>query len=407
MCVQKILTEFCSNASYIARLKLRAGLSHEHRHLSSILHEIAALDDDSTLDNSTPLHDAALRQIDSTLREVLASNQQNIDSVDGLGFTALHWSVIREDIPHVKTLLKAGADMNATTTVHKWSPLHLACMKSSLEITTALIEAGAELEREDHKGQTPLHHVPIGDPDLVGLLLSHGADAKHEDYQGNTVLHSLASLKQGERRGGESIRKLIQHGADGGRANARGETPYMLMAMHNNACLLYNLCVVEMASFGRPFPMYNWNILHYAAYYWDISSLLNVSWDDWEVDGFEEFPGFDPDAPDENGRTALDALEYRMFVPDDERMAGVYRPTREEVEAFLWLLRNFRETNWKAGKYLETEQKFRDDGSLERMETWLKTQFVHAGLTSAQDYRRYNTSLWQVADPWWRETTTP
>lgn len=371
----------------------------------SVLAAIADLDHNSSLVNSTSLHDAALQSTTSLgIRKVLATSTENINAFDGLGFTALHWSVMRENLAQVQVLLKAGADCNLSTTVQKWSPLHLACMRSSSDISTRLLEAGAKLELEDFKGQTPLHCIPIRDAALVNILLNHGADAKHVDYQGNTVLHNMAGRRppylprtrrnDAPRDGVSTINMLMGHGAGMDIRNTRGGTPTMLLAMHNTSVLGLPDAPGIM-SYKEPFPDCGWNIMHYAAYYWDEHALAQLNF--YEATVFFGPPEFDPDAADQRGRTPLEAFEYRMFVTeaDETRMAGVFRPTREEVRLFVSLLRDCRIGNWEDGCYLETKQRFLEDGSQEKMEAWLQQQ-----LETAAEYR---SELWQETDSWWRD----
>lgn len=396
---------FSSDASYIARLKLKVGIDYEQRHVWSLLRDIADLNWNSSLDRSTILHETALHCTNLSLREVLAKNARNINEVDGLGFTALHWSVMRVDLPSVKALLKAGADVNAPTIVQNWSALHLACMQSSLEISTAIIEAGAHLEHEDHDGKTPLHYVPIRRLALVELLLARGAEAKHEDYHGNSVLHSMAWRKppylplarrpdQMEvRRGRETIGTLARRGVDLDAENARGETPLMMLAMRNTGVFGEPFSLGYISFADLRFPQTGWNVLHYAAYYWDLHSLMQLGFGEATI--FYGPPGFDPDTRDQHGLTPLDALEYRMFATDEERPAGVFRPTREEVQQFVALLQDCRESNWEEGCYLETKQRFLADGSQDKMDAWVKQQW---GATSA-----YRSVLWQDTDVWWRD----
>lgn len=399
------LTGSSSNASYIAKLKMKAGIDYEQRHVWSILQDIADLDQNSTLNHSTILHDAALQYTDMTLREVLSKGAANIDDVDGLGFTALHWSAMREDLPSVKVLLKTGADVNVPTAIQKWSALHLACMRSSCDISAALIEAGARLDHEDHKGQTPFHYVPFKNSDLVKLLLDHGADAKHEDYHGSSVLHNMARRKppyqprtrrrEEPQKGVDTMSYFHSRAIKMDIRNARGETPTMLLAM-NNTSVLSEMFAVDLLSFKEPFPDSDWNILHYAAYYWDYHSLARLSFED---EPYQGPPMFDPDAPDHEGIAPLEALEYRMFVPEEEREPGVYRPTRREVKKFVAKLRDCRHANWNGGYYLDTKQRFLEDGSHEKMEAWLAAQDE---LTTEDELQ-----LWQNTDPWWRDIKRP
>lgn len=395
-----------SNASYTARLKLAVGTRSEQRHVWSILQEIAGLDQNPSLDRSTTVHDVLLYLKDLTLREVLRKGAGNINDFDGLDFTALHWSVMRLDLPKVKVLLKAGANVNITTVAQKWSALHLACMQSSPEISAALIEARAELDQEDHRSQTPFHYIPITTESLIDLLLAHGADAKHEDYYGNSVLHTMAWRKFPhpprkiceEQDGMGTINKLVSLGVGLNVENASGKTPFTLLAMRN-VSVLYRTDEGSLPLGDFICPYSGRNLLHYAAYYWDDRSANKVV--QGEADSIFGAVEFDADAPDLNGLTQLDAFEYGMFVTDDERAAGVFRPTRKEVCMFVLRLVECREASWEYGVYLATKQQLLEDGTHEKMKAWLEQ-------VGRLNWRfLYDSSLWQVTDPCWRNITQP
>lgn len=391
----------------MARLRLKVGIEYEQRNAYSLLQDIADLEQNPGLDRSTVLHDTALRLTNKTLRDVFISGTGSINDFDGLGFTALHWSVMREDMPHVKALLKAGADVNMQTVIQKWSPLHLACMRSSREVSAALLESGAKLELEDYKGRTPLHYIPIRNPKLANLLLSRGADPKHEDDRGDSVLHNMAcgelpfisyTRRHDEYRKNmarDTLMAFYDRGVKMDTRNSHGETPTMLLAIRN-ASIMGHLFEHDLLSFKEPFPLLGWSIMHYAAYYWDYRSIARLY---FESEPYGPPPEFDPDAPDHQGITPLDALEYRMFVPDEQREPGVYKPTRKEVTRFVALLSNCRRVNWSEGYYLETKKRFLEDGSRERMEEWLTMQNAQSD--------QHQSQLWQETDPWWRNLEPP
>ncbi len=59
------------------------------------------------------------------------------------------------DVSKVKSLLARGADPN-----HPWYyPLRTACRNGNLKIVKALVEAGADTERWDHRGRSPVHYA--------------------------------------------------------------------------------------------------------------------------------------------------------------------------------------------------------------------------------------------------------
>ena len=61
-----------------------------------------------------------------------------------------------KDIPFVKTLLSVGAQINAQNPDHTCTPLLNACLAGSFELVKLLVEAGADVNYQNIKGDSPL-----------------------------------------------------------------------------------------------------------------------------------------------------------------------------------------------------------------------------------------------------------
>ena len=64
-------------------------------------------------------------------------------------------AVHRDDTDKVKTLLESGANPNHS--VEDAPPLHTACGNGNIEIVRALVTRGADVDKCDQQGWTPLH----------------------------------------------------------------------------------------------------------------------------------------------------------------------------------------------------------------------------------------------------------
>ena len=147
-------------------------------------------------------------KIDEVKRLIkLYGEELDIDytSNDGYKFTPLLASVSIHDIDMVNVLLDAGADPNCTDNKHdRYSPLHWAASvqghdyaslsigqtKERIEIVTALLEAGANVNAVTvvHK-MTPLAFaVSNGFDKITQILLSYDADTTIKPYDGRAVL---------------------------------------------------------------------------------------------------------------------------------------------------------------------------------------------------------------------------
>jgi ankyrin repeat protein len=75
-------------------------------------------------------------------------------------------------------------------------PIHVACIRGSLDDLIALIEGGAEVNAAGDLGYTPLHIAGSrGFLDIVRVLLRHGADVTAKNEFGQTPI-DLARLSE-------------------------------------------------------------------------------------------------------------------------------------------------------------------------------------------------------------------
>jgi ankyrin repeat protein len=89
----------------------------------------------------------------------------------------------------VELLLRYGADVNWPSGPGLSTPLHMTARRDNVSLAEVLLNAGAEIDRKDSKGETPLRRaVNCGQEGMVILLLSRGADPLSQDKQGRTPL---------------------------------------------------------------------------------------------------------------------------------------------------------------------------------------------------------------------------
>ncbi len=63
-----------------------------------------------------------------------------------------------------------------------------------LVLTEALLEAGADPNHANKKGDTPMHKVRPVAEDVVAKLISHGADPEVKNHLGKTPGYSTARI---------------------------------------------------------------------------------------------------------------------------------------------------------------------------------------------------------------------
>ena len=120
-------------------------------------------------------------------------------------------------------LLDRGAEVNKPDT-DGFTPLHEAAIRGQLEVVQFLIERGAKFDTTatgHWSGKTPLHSAAReGKKDVVQLLLDRGAGINKPDTDGFTPLHEAAICGHTE-----VVQFLIERGAE--LKGKSGREPYM------------------------------------------------------------------------------------------------------------------------------------------------------------------------------------
>jgi truncated hemoglobin YjbI len=105
----------------------------------------------------------------------------------------------------LELLMGHGATANQVTGSGGMTPLHMSARRGTTRIAEALLDAGAEIEARDKKGETPLRRAVNCDRErMVCLLLRRGANPRSTDKKGKTPLDAARS---------ENVRKLLALGS--------------------------------------------------------------------------------------------------------------------------------------------------------------------------------------------------
>src|SRR5947209_7667846 len=134
----------------------------------------------SAASTDTPRNDARLSlaamQGDSDGVGALLKEKADVNAAQGDGTTALHWAAFRDDLEMAQLLIKAGADVRATTRLGELTPLSMACKNGSAKMIQLLLNAGADVNSRDTHGTTPLMLAAAsGSTEAVAVLLDHRA----------------------------------------------------------------------------------------------------------------------------------------------------------------------------------------------------------------------------------------
>lgn len=131
----------------------------------------------------------------------------------------------RGNLPFVRALLAAGVPLDATNDVH-YTPLMAAAFSYRVEVVLFLLQAGADVQRRDVHGRTPLH-CATGSPssaadqqcECVRLLIKRGAVIDALNESGDTPLMGAAWFGCLS-----SVALLLKHGASASIRDDRGHT---------------------------------------------------------------------------------------------------------------------------------------------------------------------------------------
>ena len=141
--------------------------------------------------NFTGMHIAAWFRLEKILRKLLQRSEYDPNHEDSDGRTALSVAAGTGQEDSVRFLLDTGLfNVNAGHGTRAGTALHVACSYSRLPVVRSLLEAGANVEARTERGWTALHVVAkLGDVSMILLLLSYGSCATAQSNSEATPLY--------------------------------------------------------------------------------------------------------------------------------------------------------------------------------------------------------------------------
>jgi quinoprotein dehydrogenase-associated probable ABC transporter substrate-binding protein len=147
------------------------------------------------------------------LATMLLAHGAKLDAVEHEGLTALAIAVQNAKTKTAQVLLDAGADVNAPVAKGGYTPLMLASIAGSQELSSSLIQRGAKVNAANPGGVTALMIAVAGNrAGIVTLLLKSGADVNARSEDGRTAL----SIAEGNNS--DAIIKILQEAVQNGAA---------------------------------------------------------------------------------------------------------------------------------------------------------------------------------------------
>ena len=137
-----------------------------------------------------------------------------------MGLTPLIVAIMKDHSRMVDILLEAGADPNVAMRMGM-TPLHHAIVKDLKQIVFLLLDAGADPNTRDGFDAPAILYAVSGDGTILRRLIEAGADVNGTDGKGNTALHAIAMVDAARE---SNITILLEAGADPSLRDENGKT---------------------------------------------------------------------------------------------------------------------------------------------------------------------------------------
>jgi len=171
------------------------------------------------------LHQAAHQGDIATIRK-LVSEGANLEAQDQAGRTPLHVAAFASQDEAVKTLAEAGADLNALEN-QAYDIVTIAAVADDFEMVDLALNLGADAGNitSPYDGTALIAAAHLGHFKVVKRLITGGAPLDHVNNLAWTALIEAVILGDGGPDHIETVRALVNAGADKTIGDRQGVTP--------------------------------------------------------------------------------------------------------------------------------------------------------------------------------------
>uniref|UniRef100_A0A8B9STE9 Ankyrin repeat and SOCS box containing 6 n=1 Tax=Anas platyrhynchos TaxID=8839 RepID=A0A8B9STE9_ANAPL len=178
------------------------------------------------------LQDAARRSDDrsqlSAVRRVLERETHSPFYQEGVSYALLKVTELGL-VTAAEILLEFGADLSFEDPVTYYTPLHIAVLRNQPDVVELLVRHGADINRRDRIHESSPLDLASEEPERLSCLqrlLQLGADCQLQKQGATALLHALASSDGVQIHNTESIRLLLEGGADVRATTKDGDTVF-------------------------------------------------------------------------------------------------------------------------------------------------------------------------------------
>lgn len=158
----------------------------------------------------------------------MGRNYHPVNYYDPEYLHALQGAADKGDMESLKRLLDRGVEIDLQTDTGG-TALLTAVYRGQAHAVSFLLARGADVNKADNSGHTPLFHLDIDDGTMCALLLKHGADITLRDWWGNTPL--LHTVSHGNP---DVVEKLLAAGADRNDTDRDGKDAWAMARERKN-----------------------------------------------------------------------------------------------------------------------------------------------------------------------------
>eukprot|EP01088_Endostelium_zonatum_P017475 TRINITY_DN5176_c0_g1_i1.p1 TRINITY_DN5176_c0_g1~~TRINITY_DN5176_c0_g1_i1.p1 ORF type:complete len:407 (-),score=136.73 TRINITY_DN5176_c0_g1_i1:59-1279(-) len=132
------------------------------------------------------------------LLQILESYEiQDIDLIDSAGITPLLIAAAHNNAHSAHWLIRKGAKIEHISMQHLWTAVHFAAERGNIDVLDVLLLEGAEIDRVDNKGRTPLWYATKNERKrAVRVLLKMQASPTQKDNDGVSPVDLAMKLLQ-------------------------------------------------------------------------------------------------------------------------------------------------------------------------------------------------------------------